>query len=183
MACLSVLMGLVLCLLFPWPGHAGDLSLLSVGLRARVSGATVLGAVQPEEFQEYDAVVSLGLPGEIYSRSGWGMGTRLMISAGILQATGKTALIGSLIYMLAFGSQDGRYTLDMGMGGALLSKHHFGTQDYGAPFQFALTVGAGVPFYRRLGLGYRYLHYSDGAIHGPGTTGADFHMVEVTYWF
>lgn len=177
------LMGLVLCLLAPWPSRAEDLRLLSVGMRARVSGATVLGDVQPEAFQEYDAVASFALPWGRYSQSGWGAGTRLMASAGALRGAGETALVVSLIPVLALGSQDGRLTLDLGIGGALLSKHRFGTQDYGGPFQFALTLGAGVPLYERLGLGYRFLHYSDAGIYGSHTTGADFHMVEFTYRF
>ncbi len=177
------LMGLVLCLLAPWPSRAEDLRLLSVGMRARVSGATVLGEVQPEAFQEYDAVASFGLPWRRYSQSGWGAGTRLMASAGALRGAGETALVVSLIPVLALGSQDGRLTLDLGIGGALLSKHRFGTQDYGGPFQFALTLGAGVPLYERLGLGYRFLHYSDAGMYGSHTIGADFHMIEFTYRF
>lgn len=177
------LMGLVLCLLAPWPSRAEDLRLLSVGMRASVSGARVLGDVQPEAFQEYDAVATFGLPWARYSQSGWGAGTRLMTSAGALRGAGETALVVSLIPLLAFGSQDGRLTLDLGIGGALLSKHRFGTQDYGGPFQFALTLGAGIPLYERLGLGYRFLHYSDAGINGSRTTGADFHMVEFTYRF
>jgi hypothetical protein len=177
------LMGLVLCLLAPWPSRAEDLRLLSVGMRAGVSGATVLGDVQPEAFQEYAAVASFGLPWERYSQSGWGVGTRLMASAGALRGAGETAFVVSLIPVLALGSQDRRFTLDLGIGGALLSKQRFGTQDYGGPFQFALTLGAGVPLYERLGLGYRFLHYSDAGINGSHTTGADIHMVEFTYRF
>jgi hypothetical protein len=174
-------MGLVLCLLTPWPSRAEDLRLLSVGMRARVSGATVLGDVAPEEFQEYDAVATFGLPWARYSESGWGAGTRLMASAGSLRGAGETALVVSLIPVLALGSQDGRFTLDLGIGGALLSKHHFGTQDFGGPLQFALTLGVGVPLYERLEVGYRFLHYSDASIYGSHTTGADFHMIEFTY--
>ena len=176
-----VLVGLVLLLLASRPSHAEDLRLLSVGMRARVSEVTVLGAVSPESFQEYDAVVNFGLPWGLYSRSGWGAGTRLMAGVGALRGAGKTALVVSLIPVLALGSQDGRLTLDLGIGGALLSKYRFGTQDYGGPFQFAITLGAGVPLYERLGLGYRYMHYSDAGVNGPHTTGADFHMVEFTY--
>lgn len=175
------LMGLALCLLTPWPCRAEDLSLLSVGMRARVSEKTVLGNVAPESFQEYDAVVNFGLPWGQYSRSGWGVGTRLMASVGALRGSGKTALAVSLIPGLAFGSQNGRFTLDLGAGGALLSRHRFGRQDYGGPFQFALTLGVAVPLYERLGVGYRYLHYSDAGLNGSYTTGADFHMIEFTY--
>jgi len=173
---------LVLCI-FPWPSRAEDLCLLSVGIRAGVTGADVLGDVAPEEFEAFDAVATFKLPWGLYSESGWGAGTRLMASAGAFRGAGETALAVSLIPLLALGSQDGRFTLDGGIGGALLSEHQFGTQDFGGPFQFALTLGASVPLYKRLGVGYRFLHYSDAGINGDHTTGADLHMIEFTYRF
>lgn len=71
----------------------------------------------------------------------------------------------------------------MGAGPALLSRHRFGEQDYGGYFQFALTVGLSVPVFRGFGVGYRFLHYSDAALYGHDTTGADFHMLEIHYRF
>ena len=62
-----------------------------------------------------------------------------------------------------------------------MTRQRFGTQDYGGPFQFAVTMGLTVPLYKKLGLGYRYMHYSDAAIYGPDTTGADLHMIEFSY--
>ena len=160
------------------------LSLLSVSIRASFSNTDVLGDVAPEEFGEYDVAANFRLPwASWYSQSGWGSGIRLMASAGALYGAGETALVVSLIPLVALGSQDGRFTLDMGAGGALLSRHRFGTQDYGGYFQFALTAGVGVPLFKRLGVGYRFLHYSDAGIYGPHNTGADFHMLELTYRF
>jgi len=158
-------------------------SLLSVSMRATVSSSDVLGDVAPEEFREYGVAANFGLPWAWYSQSGWGAGIRLMASAGALYGAGETALVVSLIPLVVLGSQDGRFTLDMGAGGALFSRHHFGTQDYGGCFQFALTAGVGVPLFERLGVGYRYLHYSDAGINGAHTTGADLHMLELTYRF
>ncbi|WP_083235907.1 acyloxyacyl hydrolase [Halomonas caseinilytica] len=43
------------------------------------------------------------------------------------------------------------------------------------------ALGVRVPLYRRLGVGYRFLHYSDAGANGPDTTGADFHMIEFRY--
>ena len=157
--------------------------LLSVSIRSRFSGTDVLGDVAPEEFWEYDAAANFKLPWAWYSQSGWGVGTRLMASIGALYGSGETALVVSFIPLVALGSKDGRFTLDLGTGGALLSRQRFGTQDYGGLFQFALTAGVGVPLYKRLGVGYRYLHYSDAGIYGPQTTGADFHMLEIIYRF
>ncbi|WP_171160230.1 acyloxyacyl hydrolase [Usitatibacter palustris] len=169
--------------LFPWPCGAEDLRLLNVGVRAQVSGATVLGDVAPEEFQAYDASATFKLRWERYNEEGWGVGTRLMASAGALRGAGETALTVSLIPVLAFGTEDGRFTLDLGAGAALLSRHQFGTQDFGRPFQFALTFGVSAPLYDRVGVGYRFMHYSDAGLHGPHTTGADLHMIELTYRF
>jgi hypothetical protein len=157
--------------------------LLSVSIRARFSGTDVIGDVASEEFWEYDVAANFKLPWAWYSQSGWGGGTRLMTSIGALYGSGETALVVSFIPLVALGSKDGRFTLDLGAGGALFSRQRFGTQDYGGLFQFALTAGVGVPLYKRLGVGYRYLHYSDAGIYGPHTTGADFHMLELIYRF
>ena len=177
----GLLLSFICCLLAPNLSHSEDLSLLSLSMRARVSEKTILGEEAPEDFQEYDVAANFGLPWKSYSTSGWGVGTRLMASAGILRGAGETALVASLIPELTLGSEDGRFTLDLGVGGALLSRHRFGTQDYGGPFQFALTLGVGVPLYKKLGLGYRFLHYSDAGLNGSDTTGADFHMIEFSY--
>lgn len=174
---------LALCVLVPWPSRAGDLDLLSVGCRARVGEKRVLGKEQPESFREYDVVASMRLPWERYSASGKGVGTRLLASAGVLHGAGKTALVVSAIPVLAFGSQDGRFAVDLGAGLAVLSKRRYEQQDYGGPLQFALTFGAGVPLYRRVGVGYRFVHYSDAGAYSPYTIGADFHMVELIYRF
>jgi len=157
--------------------------LINASIRATFSGIDLLGDVASEEFREYGVASNFRLPWAWYSQSGWGLGTRLMASVGALYGAGETALVVSLIPLVALGSHDGKFTLDMGAGGALLSRHHFGTQDYGGFFQFALTAGIGVPLFERFGVGYRYLHYSDAGINGPHTTGADMHMLELTYRF
>jgi hypothetical protein len=173
----------VLCILAPWPGRAEDSRLLSIGVRARVGGERVIGQVQPEAFHEYDAAAGIRLPWERYWPSGWRLGTRLLASAGALQGADRTALVVSVIPVLAFGSRDGRFTFDLGAGGTVLSKHRYAQQDYGGPVQFALTFGIGVPIYGRVGLEYRFLHYSDAGIYGSYTIGADFHMVGLFYRF
>jgi Lipid A 3-O-deacylase (PagL) len=177
------LTSLVLCGLAPCPSQAEDLNSLSIGVRASVTQGRVLGDEQPEAFREYDVVASIRLPWERYHPSGWGVGTRLLASAGVLQGAQNNAFAFSFIPVLAVGSQDGRFVLDVGVGGALLSRHTFEKQDYGGHFQFAVTAGVGVPLYGRLGVGYRFLHYSDAGLQGTHTTGADFHMAELIYRF
>ena len=46
---------------------------------------------------------------------------------------------------------------------------------------FALTLGLGIPLYKKLGVGYRFMHSSDAGVNGLDTIGADFHMVEFIY--
>ena len=67
------------------------------------------------------------------------------------------------------------------MGGAWFSRYRFGLQEFGGPFQIPLTAGVGIQVYKQLGLGYRFLHYSDAGLNGAGTTGVDFHMIEFSY--
>ena len=177
------LLPFVLCVFATGPSRAADFELLSVGVRARVGEKRVLGTVQPESFREYDVVTTTRLPWEEQFPAGWGVGARLLASAGVLQGADKTALVGSLIPVLAIGTRDGRFTLDLGVGLALLSRHRYAQQDYGGPLQFALTLGLSVPLYERVGLGYRFLHYSDAGAYGHGTIGADFHMIELNYRF
>ncbi len=180
---LGILLIFICCLLAPTQSYSEDLDLQSLSMRARVSEHTVLGKVAPEEFEEYDVAVNFALPWQSYSTSGWGRGSRLMASAGILRGAGEDALVVSLVPELTLGSEDGRFTLDLGIGGALFSRSRFGAQDYGGPFQFVLTLGVSAPLYKKLGLGYRFLHYSDASVNGPHTIGADFHMIEFNQRF
>lgn len=158
-------------------------NLHSFSIRGAFSSADVLGNKAPEEFRQYEVAARFKLPWQWYAMSGWGVGTRVMTSAGALYSNGETALSVSLIAQVAFGSRDGRFALDMGAGGAFLSKYRFGEQDFGGPLQFALTAGISIPLFKRLALGYRFLHYSDGGLNGSYTTGADLHMLELIYRF
>jgi hypothetical protein len=101
----------------------------------------------------------------------------------VLKGQRDHAAVVSLIPVLAWGTRDGRYTFDAGIGTALLSRHRFAQQDFGGHGQFALTAGIGVPIGGRFGIGYRFVHYSDAGLYGGDTIGADFHMLEVTYRF
>ena len=143
----------------------------------------MLGEEQPESFRQYDLTTTIRTPWEKEFAAGWGVGVRLLASAGVLQGADKTALVASLIPVLAVGTQDRRFTLDAGAGFALLSRHRYAQQDFGGPLQPALTVGISVPLYRRVGVGYRFLHYSDAGVYGEDTIGVDFHMIELTYRF
>lgn len=161
--------------------HNGSFQLQSISVRTRFSEETILGREAPEEFEAYDFSASFLLPWEDYSLSEWGVGTRLMTSAGLLRGVGKNALVVSAIPKITVGSEDQRFTFDAGAGGALFSRYRFGDQDYGGAFQFALTLGASAPLYKQINIGYRFLHYSDAALYGASSIGADFHMIELSF--
>ncbi|MDA8137678.1 MAG: acyloxyacyl hydrolase [Desulfobacteraceae bacterium] len=158
-------------------------SLQNISIRATFSSSDVIGKVAPEEFREYDLAATFRLPWSRYSATGWGVGTGLMVGLGALCSSGEAGLALSLLPLAVFGHRDGGVSLDLGAGGAALSRYQFGEQDFGSPFQFALTAGLSVPIFRHVGVGYRFLHYSDAGLNGADTTGADLHMVELLYLF
>ena len=157
--------------------------LLNLGIRGVLSSFDVIGDDASEEFQAYDVAATFGLPWGWFSKSGWGARVRLMIGAGAFTGGGDTGVVVSLLPLLAFGGWDGVFTLDMGAGAALFSRSTFGAQDFGGPFQYALTAGVGIRLFKRLGAGYRFMHYSDAGLYGNHTTGADLHMLEITCRF
>lgn len=163
--------------------HAADVELLSAGLRLRVGEQKVLGQQQPVSFNAFDITGMVRLPLQQPLGLGWVAEMRLMASAGVLRGADKTALLLSAVPVLAFDWGDGAFSLDLGGGLALLSRYRYAEQNYGGPLQFALTFGVSVPVYRRIAVGYRFMHYSDAGAYGNGTIGADFHMIELGYRF
>ena len=178
-----VALALIVVLFVPALANSDGLSLLSLSARARLSNETTLGGQQPEEFDEYTLAAHLGLPWQREIEWGWVVDTRLMASAGLMQGAGENGLIVSLIPQLGFRPVKWPLLLDLGAGGALLSRYKSGDQDFGGPFQFALTTGASFRFYKQLGIGYRFMHYSDGGMYGDDTVGSDFHMIELFYYY
>lgn len=179
----SALVTIAVGALAPWSTRAAEWELLSVGVRAQVWEQRVLGKEQPESFNEYDLVAAMRMPWDGPSFWGFEVNTRLLASAGVLQGADKTAFVASAIPALAFIRRDVPVTVEFGAGLALISEHRYGGQDYGGPLQFALTFSVGVPLYKRVGIAYRFMHYSDASAYGSDTIGADLHMLELTYNF
>lgn len=170
------------CSLAAATAQAAELDLLEVGVRAQVWDQSILGKDQPEAFEELDLTATLRLPWRGRTWPDWRMSARLLASAGLIRGAGHTGIVASAIPAVAFTYRE-RVTLDFGAGLAFLSRYRFGDQDYGGPLQFALTLGLGIPVHRRVGVGYRFMHYSDARVYGPETVGADFHMLELNYRF
>jgi hypothetical protein len=175
--CVGVLLAI------PAASDADDPRLLNVGVRGGAAGPNVFGGDEDERFQQYDVFATATLPFGWYHESGWGLGWRLMATAGVLAGAGEEGFVGSVVPLLSFGRREGQLSLDGGVGAALLGRDEFGEQDFGGAFQIVLTFGLRVPVYRRLAVGYRMQHLSDAGIHGEEGNGADLHMLELTYSF
>lgn len=179
----TCIMAVGLVLLQAGLSFGDETSLMAVGLRGGVSvkGESPLGERMRESFVGADVFGVFRLPWSWYSAAGWGVGTRLITSAGVLSAKEKVGLVGSVVPVIAFGRQDDTLSLDVGLGGAVMSTYHFGRHNLGGPFQFVATLGASAVLFRPLSLGYRFQHYSDGTIYGTETRGVDLHMIEFIY--
>jgi hypothetical protein len=167
----------------PTIGFAGEIRLLALGLRAGFSGNSVLGEEHLQHFQQYDVMANFALPWSWYSESGWGLGTRFLASGGAVRAAGDTAFISTFVPGIALGDKQGRISLEIGGGGALLSQYKFGNQNMGGPFQFVWDTALRVGLTKRLGAGYCFQHLSDATIYGSGSRGFDLHMIELFYRF
>ena len=177
------LLCLVLLLVTPASTLAGDFHLLNVGVRGGASGLEVLGGSEDEHFQQYDLFATASLPCSRYWESGWGFSSRLMGTAGALIGAGEEGFVGAIVPLLAFGPKDSILALDVGVGAAGITRHKYGEQNFGGPFEVVLTFGLRVPVYRAVGMGYRFAHMSDATIYGEDSKGVDIHMFELTYHF
>ena len=166
------------------PSTFGEVALESFQLRGGFSGGSPLGEEQTEKFYQGDAALTARLPWEHELGSDWILRTRALGSAGLLKGGQATSGVFTIVPVdVAFGRKDGLVTIDMGAGGALLTRHTFGPQDFGGLFQFVWTFGLTSRFAGPFGAGYHFQHYSDATIYGSHSRGTDLHLFEVMYWF
>ena len=183
MALRFAMVGLVLFIFAPWLSQAEEIRLNSIGVRGGPTGGSPIGDLETQYFKEYDVMANWSLPWEWYSKSGLGVGTRLMGSVGALTASGDTSFISTVVPGVVFGKKDGWLSLEVGGGGALLSQHRFAHQGAGGSFQLVWDVAVRAKVYRGIGVGYWFHHISDAGMYGRDAHGADFHMIEVSYRF
>ncbi|MDP1767560.1 MAG: acyloxyacyl hydrolase [Nitrospirota bacterium] len=180
---LFAVVALVFVFLVPCLSQAEEIRLNSIGVRGGASGSSPIGKKETQYFQEYDLMANWSMPWGWYSESGWGVGTRLMGSAGAIRASGDTAFVATLVPGFVFGKKDGWLSLEVGGGGALLSQHKFAHQDLGGTFQFVWDTALRAKVYGGIGLGYWFHHMSDAGLYGRDGRGFDCHMIEVSYRF
>ena len=163
---------------------AGEVRLESLAVRGGFSGSSVIGEEQQTDFNQVDLALAARLPWEWNVGAGWIIKTRLLTSAGVLRGSHETNGVFTLVPLdVIFGRKDGLLSIDMGVGGALLTDYKFGEQNFGGPFQFVWTWGATSRFAGPFGAGYHFQHYSDATIYGSESRGVDLHLFEIIYWF
>ena len=164
--------------------EAGEFRFESLVLRGGFSGGSPIGEEQKLDFQQIDAAVTARLPWEYEIGAGWMFGTRALASAGVLRAAHETNGIFTLVPLdVTFGRKDQLLSIDIGVGGALLTDYKFDQQNFGGPFQFVWTFGATSRLVGPVGVGYHFQHYSDATIYGSDSRGVDLHLFELIYWF
>jgi len=184
--------GLLTLLLTLWvsmalctPSLAGDMALLSIGPRFGFSGKTpILGKEQKYYFQMMDIAAVFKLPWA-WPLGGnlWGLETRLITSAGLLQGAGESGLIVTLVPDLALSGWGGLVTFDAGAGAGFFSNYKFGAQDFGGPVQIIATAGVRVNPFSHAFAGFRAQHFSDAGLYGSSSLGVDMYIVELGYQF
>jgi hypothetical protein len=166
------------------PAKAGDLRLETLSLRAGFSGVRVIGDNQPNYFNQFDLALTARLPWEKEIGTDWVLGTRILASAGVLSESQETPGLFTLVpFYVLFGRKDGLVSIDMGVGGALVTDYKFDGQNFGGPFQFVWTFGITSRFAGPFGAGYHFHHFSDAGMYGDDSRGVDIHLFELIYWF
>jgi hypothetical protein len=164
--------------------RAEGLRLEYVSVRGGVTGY-VIGQFQPEYFNQFDVALATRLPLEREIGDNWILGTRVLLTGGALVGThNNSAAIFTLepFYVL-LGRKDGLISIDIGIGGALVTPYNFQAQNFGGVFQWVWTFGATSRLVGPFGAGYHFQHFSDAGMYGSDARGVDMHLFELIYWF
>ena len=167
------------------PSLAEDMVLLSIGPRIGFSGKTpLLGKEQKHFFHMTDVAAVFKLPWSWpLGGNSWGLETRLIASAGLLEAAGDSGLIMTVVPVLALSVWEGLVTFDAGAGAGFFSNYTFGVQDFGGPVQIVATTGVRINPFSHAYTGFRAQHFSDAGLYGSSSLGVDMYIVEVGYRF
>lgn len=167
------------------PSLAEDMALLSIGPRIGFSGKTpLLGKEQKYFFHMTDVAAVFKLPWSWpLGGNSWNLETRLIASAGLLEAAGDSGLIMTVVPILALSGWEGLVTFDAGAGAGFFSNDKFGMQDFGGPVQIVATLGVRVNPFSHAYARFRAQHFSDAGLYGSSSLGVDMYIVELGYRF
>lgn len=138
-----------------------------------------------DEFHQYEAYVTYGLPWSLRADSGWGVALQANASAGVLHAADEVGVIGTLGPGIIFDKSDKGVAFDLGGDLCVLSKYEFSSVDLNGNPLFEGHIGVAYRLSSGPGVSYRFQHMSNGGLglHGTLNTGLDLHMFGVSWNF
>lgn len=133
--------------------------------------------------RQFELFARYQLPWELRSRSGWGIGTQVEVTAGLMNASGDNGLIGTIGPSITLGNPGFPLFVDLGISAAGLTRDTFGNRDYNGYGQFISHGGLNYRFSDKLGVGYRYQHMSNAGMNGSSNPGLNLHMIGLSWFF
>jgi len=172
-----IILTLVLIGVAPYPLCGSEIVWRSIGLRGGVNDSR-----NDEDFEQYEGFSIWSLPWSHQWDFGWTLGTYFEVNAGILNGGGTSAFVGSIGPGIYITGMEGIVEILLGINPTVISKHKFGDENLGGPFQFTSHVGLNFIFADHFHIGYRLQHMSNAIIyeHNPGL---NTHMIELGYRF
>jgi len=74
-------------------------------------------------------------------------------------------------------------SIDVGVGLAFLGREQYGSQDFGGPVQFGLTMAHQIHPISHAFAGFRFQGFPDAGMYGSDSLGIDLYLIEVGYRF
>lgn len=149
----------------------------SAGARGGFSASDV-----DHEFHQAEAFGNWFLPWGLDFGAGWQLKTRADLSVGWLGNRDGDAVVGTLGPSVIVKHERFPLSLEGGSSPTLISRHEFGSENFGIPFQFTSHVDLNVDLVQHLRLSYRFQHMSNAGL-GDHNPGLNMHLFGVSYLF
>jgi len=156
---------------------AADFRLESVGARGGLSASTT-----GEDFYQAEAFGNWKLPWGWDLGKEWHLQSRFDLSLGWLGDSGHAAAIGAVGPSVVLGRERLPVSFEGGVSPTLMSRHEFGTKDFGSEFQFTSHVGVNWDLAAHWRLSYRFQHMSNAGL-ASKNPGLNMHLFGISYLF
>ena len=157
--------------------QAGDFSLESAGARGGLSASS-----GGQDFYQAEAFANWNLPWGWDLGKQWHLQSRVDFSLGWLGDNSHDAAIGTAGPSLVLGRERLPVSLEGGVSPTLLSRHEFGTKDFGTEVQFTSHIGLNWDFAAHWRLSYRFQHMSNAGL-ASKNPGLNMHLFGISYLF
>jgi hypothetical protein len=135
-----------------------------------------------EDFNQYEGFATWNLPWSWDLGANWTLTTYLEANAGLLRGGGDAAFVGSIGPGPYFTGLKDKISIYLGVNPTIISRHEFGDEDLGGPFQFTSHIGIDFNFAQHFAIGYRLQHMSNFIFYDENP-GLNLHLIEIGYLF